>query len=454
MRSIVFLFLYAFTALSQNKEVVDAIQWSNAGLKLDFVKQSKALSFDDIGGVADGKTANDAILKKIFQTYPDGREIQFSEGVYYFEERIQLPGNFVLKGAGIDKTTFVFNLEKEHDLILTQGQKTVDTVFFEQGVNRFDESILIQENSTLKAGDWIILGDNDKDFVHSNWAWGKSGQIIKIEKIDGDKIFLEGQLRRDYHLQNKPYAVKLLPAEGAGIENLSLKRRNQTKLQTSNIQFRFAVNCWVNNVRSDSTNYAHVLLEYAANCEVKNSHFAYGYDYGAGGKAYGVVLQFATSECAIMYNHFNHLRHAMLLQAGANGNVIIENESDNPYWKEPFLPKRAAGDLVLHGNYPYVNFFERNRIQNLVIDDSHGINGPYNVFALNKVESYGIIMGNSPATDSLVFVGNEVSGKGIFKGKYRLKGNGHFEFANRVKRKAIPKGTRMRPDYGISIYRN
>jgi len=90
----------------------------------------------------------------------------------------------------------------------------------------------------------------------------------------------------------------------------------------------------------------------------------------------------------------------VLLQSGANGNVISYNYSLNPNQSDS-PPANGAGDLVLHGNYPFANLFEGNICQNVMIDASHGINGPYNTFFRNRVQLYGIIMSPSPATDSM-----------------------------------------------------
>jgi hypothetical protein len=119
------------------------------------------------------------------------------------------------------------------------------------------------------------------------------------------------------------------------------------------------------------------------------------------------------------------------LQAAANGNVIAYNYSYNPYWKEGWFPANAAGDIVLHGNYPYSNLFEGNIVQNLVIDNSHGINGAGNIFFRNRIENYGVVM-NGNSGDNMYFIANEISGSGLLKGLFTLTGN-QTEIANYIK---------------------
>jgi hypothetical protein len=64
--------------------------------------------------------------------------------------------------------------------------------------------------------------------------------------------------------------------------------------------------------------------------------------------------------------------------------------------------------MVLHGNYAYANLFEQNICQNIVIDNSHGPNGPHNTFFRNRAELFGIFFSaaNSPSQN---LVANEVT---------------------------------------------
>ena len=142
----------------------------------------------------------------------------------------------------------------------------------------------------------------------------------------------------------------------------------------------------------------------------------------------------------------------MLLQVGANGNVLAYNYSRDPYWDEPPLPTNSAGDAVLHGNYPYLNLFEGNIVQHIVVDNSHGINGPNNTFFRNRSQLYGIFMNTGAgATDSVTYVGNEVTGTGPFQGNYSLAGTGHFEYGNNVKGTITPTGTTSLPEKSLYL---
>ena len=232
------------------------------------------------------------------------------------------------------------------------------------------------------------------------------------------------------------------------ISNITIIRKDQTESQTSNIYLEYVKDASVSCIRSYNSNFAHITIANSLNCQVTGSYFQHGFNYGGGGKAYGVMLQFATSECLIYNNQFNHLRHSMILQAGPNGNVISYNYSKDPYWTDVSLPANSAGDLVLHGNYPYANLFEGNVVQNIIIDDSHGQNGKYNTFYRNRAELYGIFM--NAGTNSQNYIGNEVTNSGFLLGNYVLSGSDHYEYGNNIKGKTTPANT---DDFSIkSLY--
>jgi len=155
------------------------------------------------------------------------------------------------------------------------------------------------------------------------------------------------------------------------------------------------------------------------------------------------MLHYNAGECLIENNVFKRLRHSMILQAGANGNVLAYNYSTDPYWTDVGLPPDAAGDLVLHGNFPYSNLFEGNIVQNIVIDDSHGTQGPYNTFFRNRAERYGIVMSFLEPTDKQNFIGNEVDGT---LGLFIMAGEGHFSYGNNIKGQVMPDQTMVLDD--------
>jgi len=92
-------------------------------------------------------------------------------------------------------------------------------------------------------------------------------------------------------------------------------------------------------------------------------------------------------------NIFDSLRHAMMVQVGATGNVFGYNYSTHPVqgdgeknlnngWTPP--------DISIHGHYPYMNLFEGNDVYEIGIADYWGPAGVGNTYFRNKVKGEGI----------------------------------------------------------------
>lgn len=419
-----------------------AVDWSLAGLKHEIPIPNVTVNFEDEGGVGDGVFVNNAVFYAILDAHiGDTLQVDFPAGTFFFDSTLHVPENVILNGAGADSTALLFDFGGSNgDLIRVSGHSTAVSTPVLNAINKGDASIEVAAVDSFQVGDWIQIKDNDLDNVVSDWAEYNTGQIVQIKAISGLELELDSPLRRNYSLADEPFIKRLKMTENTAIQHLKLKRLDNAEIgQSSNIHFFYAANCLVKCVESELTIFGHVRIDFSSNCEIRGSYFYDSHDFGGGGRGYGVVCQLTSGECLVQDNNFNNLRHAMLLQAGANGNVYAYNYSQNAFWDE--LPSNAAGDLVLHGNYVYANLFEGNIVQNLVIDHSHGINGPYNTFLRNRAELYGIFMNNSPASDSQNFIGNEIPNTGFLLGLYAFEGVDHFKYGNNHRGETKPEGT-------------
>lgn len=414
--------------------------WSTAGLISDTLQSQLQVDFTDFGGNGDGVSPNDQIIAELISEIPDsGLVIFFPKGNYLFNEPISLKSKTILRGASANETKLIFDLKSASDLISATGQRASEEFEIKSIAAQDSLVITTKDTTNFTVGDWVYLFENDERLVTSNWANESTGQINQITEIAGDSLVLKEACRRSFDTLYNAKLVKIIPERQIGIEMLSIERLDQTSTQTSNINFRYAIDSWAKCVSSYKCNFAHVSLNYSSNIEITDSYFESAFDHGGGGKAYGVVLQFGSGSSLVHNNIFIDLRHSVLLQAGPNGNVISYNYSREPFWEGVLLPSDSAGDLVLHGNYPYGNLFEGNTAQQIVIDDSHGINGPDNCFFRNRLELYGIFMNNNPASDGQLFIANEITNSNFLLGNYALNGTGHYEFANNVKGDILPQ---------------
>ena len=446
------LILFGLSSYCQTLTPSRAVNWKLAGYKGKHNSPAYVLNFLTNGGIADGVTPNDTALSDLINSINnDSSLIYFPNGSYFFKQPIKLSKKLILKGESADSTILLFNLSAEDHLIKITGNKTNTESLLLNDISK-DSSLLHVLNPGLFAnGDYIKITEDDSVLITSTWALNSTGQINRIDSISNNEFFLTSPLRRNFFLARNVKIAKMNPVEERGIENIKIIRLDTTVQQTSNIYINYGVNCYVKCIQSINCNYAHIAIDNSSNIEISGSYFQDAFNYGDGGKGYGVILEFSTGECLIKENIFNHLRHSMILQAGANGNVFGYNYSINPFWTGTIFPSNSAGDIVLHGNYPYCNLFEGNVNQNIVIDDSHGQNGMYNTFFRNRAELYGLYMNNTVPTSNQNFIGNEIPNTALFMGNYVLSGTGHFQFGNNIKGVIMPTGTNNLPESSLYL---
>lgn len=437
------LLLLATRATAQNIPASRLINWGKAGYNDSLPSYSTQVNIMSYGGKADGTSPNDtAFANALAALNNKPGTIFFPAGSYLFNQPIIIAqDSLVLKGEG-SSTRLLFDLgNAETETIYFRGTVTIPAASIKSTLNKGDTSLIIHNGSNYHPGDIIQLWGNDSNVIFSPWALQSASQIIRLKNVVVDTLIFDQPLRRSYPSTYDGFIRVFDEVLACGVECMYIERKDTTSLQKSNICFERAAYCWVTGVESKDCNFAHITANYSTHITIRGNYLHHAHSYGEGGKGYGVVLEYTSGDCLVENNIFEHLRHSMLLQAGANGNVLAGNYSKDPYWTQPPLPTNSAGDIVLHGNYPYLNLFEGNIVQNIVIDDSHGINGPHNTFYRNRAETYGIFTNTNPATDSVTYVGNEVTNSAL--GYYLLNGNGHFEAGNKIKGTITPASTNL-----------
>ncbi len=426
----------------------------------------------DTNGMADVSHIIQAFMNK--QAVSAGNDtcvtIVLPAGKLRIQNTLEIPSNMVLKGQGKTTVLLLQTGENKHGIHIgprnhgdgfsfrlkasvARGDKTIS-------IDRQDYQQYLEQYGQLR---YIVLQKlDDAKLLTSGWAKGSVREHFYVTGVEltgtsavvslGHPLAaLEGiadvediRMTARTAFSGDSALTRVYSPDyvlNAGVMCMQLLRIDSTASQTSNIYLDQAYNCIVSAVDSRQTNYSHICINNSAFNLVKRCRISGSFGYGGGGRGYGIVMQMGSSSNVVMDNHLEKLRHSILLQAGANGNVIYANWSVSPFWEESLMPADAAGDLVLHGNYVYSNLFEMNNVQQVVIDNSHGRNGPFNMFYRNRIANYGILMSASNGSDSQVFVGNEITSPDLFKGLYVLKDKGHFEYGNRVKTSVMPPQT-------------
>lgn len=410
--------------------------WQKAGLADTLPEYGNIVNIMSHGAVTDGITPNNtAFSNAVAALNGQPGTIYIPAGNYLFTQSINITtDSIIIRGDGVN-TRLLFDMNHSNENMFNI-RGTISTTVFDvpNGIQRNDTALTAISVSGINNDDYILLTNNDSSLIFSPWAMRSAGQILKVKSVTGNTLTVDNTIRRHYPTASNATINQIHAIQGVGIECLYIERVDSTAQQTNNIDFTYAANCWVTGIESNKTNFSHIAVNYSTHILIRGNYFHHAHAYGEGGQAYGTTLEYTSGDCLIENNIFEHLRHSMLVQAGANGNVFAYNYSTDPYWTQPPLPTNSAGDIVCHGNYPYLNLFEGNIIQNIVVDESHGINGPYNTFYRNRAEQYGIFT-VAAASDSQNYAANEITNA---TGYYLLTGLGFFESGNNVKGTIMP----------------
>ena len=337
--------------------------WHHACSKTSFSNDTVYFSSFLKNEVDSDKAIEDALA---FTAIKKGT-LLIDKGTFYFSRTIQIPADVNIAGQGSENTHLVFNLKGNGHLLQIMGNNSAEKKWITTDAYRGETAIQVAANHNFNSGDWIKIGENNDELITSNWAKGSVHQIVQIKTVQGNTLLLNDALRLNISAEKQAYVALFNPKENIALSGFHIIRQDKTIGQTANIFLSNATNISIKNIQSDSCNFAHIQIEESSNVSINGCYLKTAFDYGNGGKAYGVALQFGTGNCLIENNIFARLRHSVLLQAGVNGNVIGYNYSREPFWTETQFPSSLAGDIVLHGNAPFLNLFEGNICQNIVI---------------------------------------------------------------------------------------
>ncbi len=448
------LYLFIISTLANAQVIHDSIRvdWSGVGYQGDKPEPAIIVNVKDFGAQGDSIT-NDyqAIIDAVNSLNGYMGIVYFPEGNYLINSPLNLPDSIILRGATSDSTALIFDLGGEpiNCINISKGQ-AMDFTRIITGFEKGSINFTVENPEQFSPGNYAEIRqlNGDWDISPATWAQYSVGQIVKINDISGNSIYIDNALRIDYDTSLNLEIRKIEPKYNVGIECLKIIRADEPEEGAgSNMSFGFAAQCWVKGVESDKSVGSHIYIAQSTQIEITGCyiHHAFTYD-GAGTRGYGITLNHHSGECLVQNNILKHLRHALMVKTGANGNVFGYNYSIEPYRSEPIHD--FSGDISLHGHYAFSNLFEGNIVQNIIIDHYWGPSGPYNTFFRNRAELYGIIMTTNTIleTSRQNFVGNEVTNEQMLYGNYILTGTNHFEFGNNIKGTIIPSGTNDLPD--------
>lgn len=427
------------------------IDWSNAGLTIPRSNDAVHLiNINDYTGSDDNKISQALVDAANFCELTI---IYFPSGTYTFTQTVDINinhSNVVIQGAGADLTKFNFTNDKCDNCFAVHGNSVSNSRDISYDISKGSNKIHVFNTTNYNVGDWVqIYESKNPDAWWSRddgtKGYGKCGQIGKVTSINVDSyINIDQESSKEYKVTSNLTLRKMNPIQNFGIENLAIERTDAGNGfgNGSTIFISNAINCWIRGVESIKAVGRHLSISTSAHIEISGCYFhdAYSYDAGSScggidGKGYGIVLSTTSTNCLIENNILENYRHALLTANGANCNVLAYNytiDTDNV----------AISSICLHGQYSYSNLFEHNFVENIVADDTHGANGPYNVILRNyiwddKDDVWGtIIIDNAPNTAVLGCKVQDEEGKGgVYKhgtsqypSSYSIEGYGWYSY--------------------------
>lgn len=442
--------LFVFLGLLSHAQLIPvqrSTAWNHSGYPDSIPDPALIADVSAFGAIGDG-IANDypAVLSAINSLGGLQGVVYFPPGTYKIGSSLHLPDSVILRGAGADSTHLLFNLAGSvtNCINISGGPAFVSVSVLAGEIG--SDSLDISDVSGITSGNVIELMQNNGswDTQPVFWADNSVGQILKITGVDSvnNRLYLASPLRFSVDTALQARVRLLQPARQVGLECLKISRADNVSSGVCyNINYYYAIDCWMKGVESAISIGSHIMLDASSNISISGCyiHHAYAYD-GSSTHGYGITLFNHAGECRIENNILRFLRHAFSFQAGANGNVIAYNYSIEPNRSE--APANFGADISFHGHYPFMNLIEGNIVQNIQIDQTWGPSGPYNTFFRNRVELYGIIMTSATVeSDAQHFIGNEVNNTDLFMGNYILAGTNHIEYGNMVRGNLTPAGT-------------
>lgn len=445
---LIFLIFYSTISNSQIISNDRRIEW-NPGLENGIPEITGPVkNVLDYGADKTGvNNSRNAFISAINALSSQGGVVFVPEGNYKISSTITIgKNNVVIRGEGKNsKLLMDFN----GDCFRIETYQRGDWQNLNTDLSKDTTTIRVPNGLKFKVGEFAeIQQENDAEIMYTktdwiqSWAENAVGQLFEVKSVNGNEVTFKTPLHHNYSANLKPVIRPQNFVKNVGFENFYIE-----KLVSGEHTFAFknAANCWIKNVESYHTRRTHVYLNTVLGCEFRESYFHHSYSYGGGGSGYGVDCGFHATDNLIENNVFNHLRHSMMVQTGANGNVLGYNYSINNVQGDGetnlnngWIPP----DFSLHGHYPYMNLFEGNEIEEIGIGDFWGPAGIGNTFFRNKINGQGILYYDNSNYQNVI--GNVTtvletsSGNSQFKLEHGNVVNGHVRWDNTIEDRNMP----------------
>ena len=335
-----------------------------------------------------------AFQEVLARTATGGGVIEIPAGTFYLSASLQLGSRQVLRGEGSGRTRLIFARSLNQGIEIGGGYPGAPIEVF--SARKGSSSITVRMRDALRGAAFGLLTQTGK-------ATSQIVRIVRVQRADDRAVvMLEEPLNATFPAGSS-FQV-FAAAEHAGIEQLSLDVATRDVRIGDMIRLRSAANSWIRDVVSRQAFGAHVFTRQSYHCEIRDSLFDDATGHHDGKQGYGIDLANATTACLVENNTLRRLRHSILLQEGANGNVVARNHSREP--RHTNFARGGPGDISFHGA-ANANLIESNVVERIHLGDAGAV-GAGNAVLRNCLTSGPLTVENVPAVQYLA--GNALYG--------------------------------------------
>jgi hypothetical protein len=325
-----------------------------------------------------GTTDDRASIVAAIAACPTSGAIYFPPGTYLISAAINVnaPKAIVLRGAGPASTTLLFNVASTSFAFEPQGSGGTE-VAASSGYTRNSTNIVLSSAAGFSIGDYCYISqDNDPAWMQGNIpsTTGRyQRQMFRITGIAANTISINRALYYTYNAAMNVKVRRIDPIVGFGCEDMKFDFRGA--ISQAGIEFYYSSGCWLKNVETYSLlPITHVNMDIGFRNEIRDSYFHQGMAGFTSQAPYGLSLGTGSSDNLVENNIYYYLRHGIVIQDGANGNVAGYNYAirmfDANYPNTDYL----MPSIECHGGESNWNLIEGNIATELMSDDYWGSN--------------------------------------------------------------------------------
>jgi hypothetical protein len=352
--------------------------------------------------VPDDATSDVAEINCLITNSAEESVLYFEAGTYNLDtgEHINITHDeLVLRGAGV---TSIISINKQGDhggggkacdaesVVLVYPAADGDTNFtnWTAGYTAGTTVITVASAANISAGDYILLEADEAGGKMDNPDPGLEGEAwtytVKVSSVDGNNVTIDRPLRLDFNTSNqKVYTDGVTQPwiESIGLENVKFVATNRGGCGGNDsacwgpyICMKWAKESWVTDVYFDEPYDQSIRMDRGCARNWIEATTSNGQTDTSQGGNYHIWLTSGSSDNVVENNVFYDSDMAMVVQSGAQGNVLAYNYCND-------VGDQGNRCVFLHGTYGHHTLAEGNHHYGgrVEIDDHWGRSGPGNV---------------------------------------------------------------------------